>query len=259
MNKSQMPTIMMLALIWSLSIRAADNSKDLLNQSSFHFSKGQYQKTLDLMSNIDIRNGLDNSDDMKTAFKIKAISYAQLQKIDLAKETIRELLYLDPNYSFDPFDTPTAVLELSQQEKLALDEKNLAIATIKNNAQMEGTLGPSNLAVPGAITARRTAPAMINNFLPFGINLFSLGSPVRGGIYLSVQTLGLLTNVSAFWWKQSYLKSFGSNQLERENMSGRFETAQMIQYIGLGSLILGYGLSVLDSLLRSRKLYPLDD
>jgi Tfp pilus assembly protein PilF len=88
----------------------AQLAKDKLFEASSYFNKGQYQKALSVLRDVDIRRDFDNSDDMKLAFKIRAVCYDGIGDHEASTETIREILFLDPAYSFDPFDTPAAVM-----------------------------------------------------------------------------------------------------------------------------------------------------
>ena len=72
----------------------------------------------------------------------------------------------------------------------------------------------------------------------------------------NIQKILFITNISAFWWKQSYLNGFGGHRLKNENSLSSFTTAQVAQYVGLGALVLGYAVSVIDSLIQINKTQP---
>ncbi len=235
-----MKILILMGLFLIPSFGLATSFKERLKESVKAFDRGKYREALKTLGDLDIRNDLDNSDDMKVAFKIRAISYAEINDDAHAEETIRELLFLDPEYKFDLFDTPAKVVDIAQKEKALIDEKNKQLALL-NSANK-----PIILEKPPSI-----APA----FLPMGLNHFN-SSPLKGGIYLSVQSLGLLTNISAFWWKQTYLNGFGGHRLKNEDSLSSFTTAQVAQYVGLGALVLGYAVSVIDSLIQINKTPP---
>ncbi len=228
--------------------------KELLLQSSTYFDKGQYKKALDQISSLDIRADFDSSDDMKLAFKIRAIAYDQTGEKAKASETIRELFFLDPGYQFNPFDTPKSVVALAEQEKAAIDKKNLHLASIKSESQHESERegGASQEGSPNQerVVIVEKRPSRLTTLFPAGINHFYLESPVKGGVYLSLQTLGLAANVAAFWWKQSYLTGLGKTRLKEAGAKSGFETAQTIQYIGLSTLLVSYIVSVIDALIN---------
>lgn len=102
-------------LLTSLESLASSSAKELLSLAGTHFDHGQYQKALNVINSIDIRRDLDSSDDMKLAFKIRAIAYEEVGDQKSAIETIRELFFLDPTYNFDPFDTPISVVKLASK------------------------------------------------------------------------------------------------------------------------------------------------
>lgn len=252
------PRVLVISLIFGGMVYGSESPKILLQKSAQHFDRGQYKKALELLSTVDIRSDFDNSDDMKLAFKIRSISYEQTGDSKRASETIRELYFLDPTYNFDPFDTPISLVELAQREKDAIEEKNKHLASIKNEVALEQDIknGPdkiikSNLERTVFIEKR---PHRLTALLPMGMNHFIQNAPWKGGLYLSLQSLGLITNVAAFWWKQSYLEGLGSSRLMDSSYGNRFETAQMIQYIGLGTLVISYVASIIDALIRFQSL-----
>ena len=233
---------------------ASLSAKELLLESSAYFDKGQYKKALLTIESLDIRADFDNSDDMKLAFKIRAIAYEQTGDSEHSQETIRELFFLDPNYQFNPYDTPNSVVMLAQKEKAAIEEKNQHLASIKNESRHDPSTARDfdhgNASKNERIVLIEKRPSHVTTLFPFGINHFYLQSPVKGGIYLSLQTLSLATNIAAFWWKQSYLLNFGGAFVKQPSYKGSFDTAQTIQYIGLGALLISYGISVIDALIR---------
>jgi hypothetical protein len=230
------------------TLMAENNAKELLKKSTQAFDKGQYDEALVLLKTVDIRSDFDNSDDMKLGFKIRAIAYEQIGDIKQASETIHELYFLDPSYKFDPFDTPKSLIVLAEKQKKAIDEKTKHLASKKSEALYQTEESEPQIIEKTIVIEKK--PSMVTTLFPLGLNHFHLKAPIKGGIYFSLQTLGLATNIAAFWWKQSYLESFGTNRLKDHNLLGRFETAQVIQYIGLGTLIISYCISVIDALIH---------
>jgi hypothetical protein len=246
-----LPILMLFA---SLTLKAGPSAKEQLQESNQYFDKGHYKKALELLKSLDIRKDFDSSDDMKLAFKIRAIAYDQTNNISKASETIKEIFFLDPDYTFNPFDTPKSVVALAQQIKKIIEEKNQRLASIKSEAKEHRVENPPILAplVKEKIVLIEKKPHMLTSLFPLGINHFYLGSPMKGGIYMSLQTLGLATNIAAFWWKQSYLDSYGITRLKEKNLANHFEITQLIQYIALGSAAFIYGASVIDAMLNFR-------
>lgn len=256
LNVTVLASMIFVALV--SPVFASTSAKERLKESSAYFDKGLYQKALDSIKDIDIRNDFDNSDDMKLAFKIRAISYDQTDNPKEASETIRELYFIDPAYNFDPFDTPESLVLLARKVKTLIDEKSRQLASARNEAHLEQ--GPlSDNSPPEDSPKERTIfiekkPHAVATLFPLGLNHFYLNSPLRGGIYLSMQTLGLVTNVAAYFWKQSYLDNYGSHRLKSASYQASFETAQMIQYIGFTTIVISYGISVIDALIRYKSM-----
>lgn len=230
-------------------LMASPSPRQLLEKSRELFDAGLYSDALKMLASLDIRLDLDNSEDMKLAFKISAIAYNEQKSEQKARDTIRELLYLDPDYQFNPFDTPQSLIKLANEERALIVKKNELLAranTPPPKPEPPPALDLSPPALEKSI-AFGERPQFITTLFPFGINHFYQGSPIKGSIYLGLQALGLLTNVGAFWWKQSYLTKFGSPYLEKTSNRTQFETAQMIQYISLGSVIAIFTASVIDA------------
>lgn len=248
------PWVIVISLCFAHSISFAEGSaKDLLKQAMNHFDKGQYQRALDALASVDIRSSYDNSDDMKTAFKIRSIAHEQTKNHKACEETIRELLFIDPEYQFNLFDTPQEVVAIADKVKAEINFKSEQLSSLKKNNEPSRVL-ENNLLLSTKKIAIDEKPITVVNFFPLGINHFYLGSPVKGGIYLSLQSLGLAANIAAFWWKSSYLVSFGSPHLKDPQTANNFSTAQVIQYVGFGAFIISYATSVLDALIHFRRM-----
>lgn len=246
-NMNQVVPGMVIFLLPMANIYASSSAKEILAIASSHYDRGDYKQALITLKSIDIRNDLDNSDDMKLAFKIRAVASEEVQDREGAIETIRELFFLDPNYVFDPFDTPQAVVSLAQKESLRIQEKNKHLAQVVPEAKINGQEEPRIHYIE-----KPPHPSVV--LFPFGLNHFVLGSSVRGGVYLSLQSLGILANVAAFWWKHSYLDGIGTSILHESQNRGRFETAQTVQFLGLTAALVSYGISVADAFMSFKRL-----
>lgn len=240
----------LLTLFLALSLNATKSPRELLRQSSELFDEGRYGEALKIIENIDIRSAFDSSEDMKLAFKIRAIAYSQIGQEKEAREIIKELLFIDPNYKFDPFDTPPVVIRLAVEEQKAILEKNERLALVRPNTES------SAISPPEKKLAINAPPSFATSLFPFGINHYYLGSPVKGSIYLGLQTLGLAANIGAFWWKQSYLQKFGVARLENNAHKNRFQAAQVVQYVALSTLLVAFGVSVVDAIIEINKPTP---
>lgn len=233
--------------LFTLGVAAESSPKERLLNGVALFNKGQYGPALTQLKTIDVRKDLDNSDDMKLALKIRAIALNETGDTNGAIENIRELYFLDPSYRFDAFDTPSEVVALALHELKVIEEKNQQLALIKPSS-------PANLPDPSHPNEKIVlAPPKIpfaTTLFPFGINHYLSNSPVKGSIYLSLQAFGLAANIGAYWWKQSYLDTFGTSRLENPANKGRFEAAQIIQYVALGVFTASLGASIIDALIN---------
>lgn len=222
------------------------SAQQVLEKSRASFDRGHYSEALKSLYMLNIKSDLDNSDDMKLAFKIKAIAHHALHEEEKSKEAIRELLFMDPDYQFNPFDTPEALVILAKAEQKAIEKKNEHLALVREN-NLEVAIKDSFMPKDNFLTPK---PKLVSTLFPFGINHFYQSSPVKGGVYLGLESLGIALNIGAFWWKQSYLTRFGEPKLQDMSNLKHFETAQVIQYVALGSTLLFYVISVIDAFIN---------
>jgi tetratricopeptide (TPR) repeat protein len=217
-----------------------ESAKEALYVSAKLFDKGHYEDAINKISTLNIRADLDNAEDMKLAFKIRAIAYTQTKDEEKARNTIRELFFLDPEYKFDPFVTPAEVCLLADEEKALITQKNKRLREIREE----------QLEIEAPVKSK--PPDLFSAFLPFGLNHYVKNNKAKAHLYLAGETVGLLSNIGAYWWKHSYLQSFGLiKQPVTENRS-RFQLAQTVQYIGIGLFALAYSISVLDALMSMK-------
>ncbi len=225
---------------WLLAahLMAQTSPQELLQQSQTYFDQGNYTKALALLAPLNIRQDFDSSEDMIAAFKIRAVAYAQIGEQERTKEIIKELLFIDPHYKFDPFDTPKSVVDLAEAEAQEIFVKNQRIINAKSqNAQLKS---PPDFSYK---------PSFSTVFLPFGLHYYYTGSPTKGSVHLALQTIGLVGNIGAFWWKQSYLEKFGVSRLRAPEDKSRFYAAQITQYVALSMLIGSLGVSIIDGII----------
>jgi tetratricopeptide (TPR) repeat protein len=233
---------------FSLQSIAQPSAQESLAQSQSYFNQGKYTKALQAIANLDVRKDLDSSEDMLDALKIRTIAYTESNLLEQAREVIRELLFINPDYKFDPFDTPKRVVELAEHESKIIWEKNQQLALLKNQK-------PNLIETPDYININniKSKPSFYTTFLPFGINHFSLGSSLKGNIYLSIQAASLITNIGAFWWKQSYLEKTFYPRLASQDDKKKFQTAQITQYVALSTLLTTLAVSIIDAMIGFSK------
>jgi hypothetical protein len=239
---------LLIAVLNSQNSFASSKGKMVLTDSENHFNRGNYKDALDAIKSINIHNDLDNSDEIKLALKIKAIAYFLLGEEKMAVESIHDLYYLDPAYVFDPFDTPPPLVKLANQQKEIIKQKNQELLEIKAlNMKKMNKITKETIMV-------ENRPSLMVSLLPFGMNHFYLESPFKGGVYASLQGAGLLANIGAYWWKQSYLLGNGRVSLKRSTIEKNFAVAQYIQWTAFAFLGLSFAISVIDALLSIKNM-----
>jgi hypothetical protein len=238
----------LIAMLFTTYVFASETPQERLLAGVELFDKGLYGPALERLASIDVRKDFDNSDDMKLALKIRAISFSETGNEEGAVESIRELYFLDPNYRFNAFDTPDPVVALAGRELKIIEEKNLKLAQLQPKVN-ESTPLEKPVLVTEKIIIAKPKNHITTALFPFGVNHYLLNQPMKGTIYLSIQAVSLAANIGAYWWKQSYLNSFGASRLENPGQRSAFTTAQTIQYIALGSLVTALSVSIVDALI----------
>jgi tetratricopeptide (TPR) repeat protein len=224
----------------NFSLHAETSAHDLLVHSQARFDQGNYAKALEALAKLNVRLDFDSSEDMITALKIRAISYSQTKQISLAEEAIRELLFIDPKYNFDLFDTPKIVVEIAEREAKIIADKNKQLALVKIPAPIHNITQNLDL---------NKKTGFLTIFLPFGLNHYYLKAPTKALTYFSLQAFGVAANIGAFWWKQSYLEKLGSPRLEHIADRSKFQVAQITQYIALSTLLAAFTVSIIDAMI----------
>lgn len=228
-------------MLLALRLYSQPSPQEHLALSQRFFDQGKYIQALKELAGLDVRVDFDSSEDMMRALKIRAISYAETNALEQAREAIRELLFIDPSYNFDPFDTPKRVCELAETEAKIIWEKNQQLALLKSQVPQFET--------PAKNFDIKYKPSFFTTMLPFGINHFSLGSTTKGTIYLSLQAASLLANIGAFWWKQSYLEKVFVPRLASSEDKRNFQAAQITQYVALSTLLAALTVSIIDAMI----------
>jgi hypothetical protein len=244
-------------LVFALShMPALSNHKEQLKQSQTLSNLGKFQEALDALAGIKVRESFESPEEMIMALEIKAMAYFATHRLDECKAAIEELFLVNADYEPDPFKLVPKLMEMAEREKEAIALKNRRLAQVKNEITLpsqENLVSNMSMAPSGLEKSIKTKPPLALAFFPFGVNQFYLDSPKSGVAYLSLQTLFLASNITGFWWKQSYLSHAGSNYLADAGNRRKFETAQVVQYVGLAGLVLTYGVSVVDALVKNMR------
>jgi hypothetical protein len=227
----------LLLMLLAKENQAALSPRELLATSQALFDQGHYDKALQILKNINIKRDFDSSEEIMNALKIQAISLTQLKDINAAQQIIREIFFIDPNYVFDPFDTPKRVVELAEVEAKNIKEKNQQLKNI--------TIMP--------VAEKAKSSFLARNFLPLGFNFYDY-SKTKSIVYFSLQTTSLIANISAFWWKQRYLESFGSSRLIDNKYKNNFNRLQITQYLSLSLFLATFTVSIIDAIINIKEV-----
>lgn len=227
---------------------ASTIGKHALKQGENYYNQGDYQKAILAIKAINLHLDLDNSDEIKLALKINAISYFLLGDEKKAIHFIDELFYMDPGYVFNEFDTPPLLVKLAAKQQDIIRQKNQEILAIKSIDDSK-----KNMITKETVIIEKKPPLIIS-LLPLGINHFYIHSPIKGSIYGSLQGLGLIANIWGYWQKHSYIGGDNLRHLSYETIKQNGRQAQYVQWTGFGIMSLSLVVSVIDAIISIRNL-----
>lgn len=234
-------------LISNVSL-ASTLGKHALKQGENYYNKGAYQKAVLAIKAINLHLDLDNSDEIKLALKINAISYFLLGDEKKAIHFIDEIFYMDPDYVFNEFDTPPLFVKLAAKQRDIIRQKNQEILALKSIDESQ-----KNIITKETVIIEKKPPLLVG-ILPLGINHFYLHSPIKGSIYGSLQGLGLIANIWGYWQKHSYIDSANLRHLSYETIKQNGRQAQYVQWTGFSIMSLSLVISAIDAIINIKNL-----
>jgi hypothetical protein len=209
----------------------------ILENAKNAFRYQDYQKTLELVRPLlypTLR--LTGTDDIRTAREYLASSYWWLKERDKASEEFTALLLEDPGYHLDPFYYPAPLVSFFETLREELFSKGILDSK------------PIDVKAP-AVELEPAAPPWTTNFLPFGMPQFGQQRKARAWLYLTGQSLSLLTSIVSSLWVEYGLRGddgfFAPEHVENARLLKKTWITSTIIFTGL------YTLSVIDAFMES--------
>ena len=211
-----------------------------LEKAKKQYGKGNCDKVIELLKHAPQRESIEDDDVLVEIESLLAQCYFQKGDKENAERELKNLLFLRPNFSMDPFQTPPELLKLFDERKKELNEKVKELEDAKQNASEKIEI------IEHTVYFKRTSP--FSAFVPFGFGQFENGHTVKGIAIASLEGALIALNVSAYWYKRSLVLEDSMSLVMDENAKNNYNVAQSIQFAALGGLAGVYVLGVTDAL-----------
>jgi tetratricopeptide (TPR) repeat protein len=206
----------------------------ILKQAKIAFEKRKCAQLISLLKGKKITEELQDESQFIDRYRMLGVCYFHIGDKENAKKELNELLFIDPNFEFDPFVTPPPLLDLFNQLKNNIKAKSQELELAKELA-IDKTPARTSKILYGK-------NSIIPAFLPFGLGQFENRQATKGA---TMQVSMLSANISFYWWKRSLSGVQGKiSTLEQYNL------AQTLQFVALGAFLAAYVYGVTDAFLN---------
>jgi hypothetical protein len=162
--------------------------------------------------------------------------------MEAAEAQLRNILFLQPTFELDPFETPPPLIEIFNKIKNELSEKARELEKVRENASKQTEVLETEIQI------RKMSP--FSPFVPFGFAQFEYGAKTKGIIIATLEAALLSANIASFWVKRSFTMSDSSGSVEDQNALYGYNLAQGVQIATLGGAAVVYLLGMVDGLLH---------
>lgn len=175
--------------------------------------------------------------------RMLGVCFYQLGRIADASRELSSLLYIDPDYTLDPFLTPPPVVELFEAQKAGIRQK---LDEIKKAREREEREAPAAGILVERTTVIRESP-FATIFMPFGLAQLANGDVGLGVVLGSAQAALLAANIGAYWWTVGISRPatgtptpalFGAREVKTPGDTVLYTT---LAYAGAAALVVGVG------------------
>lgn len=177
--------------------------------------------------------------------RMLGVCFYQLGRIADASRELNSLLYIDPDYTLDPFLTPPPVVELFEAQKAGIRTKLAEIRRARER-ELEAEAPTAGMLVTRTTTVRQSP--FVTIFLPFGLAQIANGEIVKGVVFGSVQGALLATNVGAYWATELMSEADGpDNVVPAPADTTTYTTLAVVCGGALVLAVAAYGVGVVDA------------
>ncbi len=254
-------TLLLIAIGFFCSGVRAGDVHATLKQSAKAFEKNDCKRVISLLKPLQDTHNFDDENQFADLYHMLGVCYFQQGKKDLAEKELRDLLFLKPDYVLDPFATPPQVLKLFAALKTETHEKLKEIEQAREKAAHEEQAPKkehADVKTEQPEKKRSRNSAVLAAFVPFGFGQFQNGETTKGALIAASEGALLALNISAYWWKNSYVTS-GTSGVASSSTKTSYTIAQSVQFTALGLFLGVYIYSVTDSLLNLPSSPPPSD
>jgi hypothetical protein len=213
------------------------------------FEYRDFSKVVEILSPWVHPPRIANRERMKEARRLLGIALHVTGQQEAAADEFSQVLLEDPELKLDPFVVPPGVIQTFEAVR---EKMRPVLEPILERRRRDRARSP---APPGLTDG--THPLAL--YAPFGLSHFLvLDSPGWGALWLTLQLIGLGTNVGAYWSGEGLKDEIGFVPRASESS---FETARVVQFAGLGFFALSWmasaihGGAILDA--HQERLQPL--
>jgi len=202
-----------------------------LNQAKNNYVYGNYKKTIDILNKI--ITDLESTTDKITAYELLGACYFFIEDNQKSKESFINLLGINPEYKIDPLLYPPNLLTFFDKVFKEFEEKNKLIE--KNEKKDEVKIIKEELIFKELeeklIYVEKTS--YFSMFVPFGYAQYRNGDMSKCYMFLTTESILLITNIASYWMVESFKNNNGYFEGENKTNAKVYQTIQTFSLIGL--------------------------
>jgi hypothetical protein len=201
--------------------------------------------TIAAIAELAVPGQLSDEKDQLEVHRMLGICHALVDTPEHKREAAREfssLLSIDPDFQLDPFEVPPHVVEVFETQKTAMKAR---LDEIRRARAKEDNFDDGGVLVERTTEVRVTPLPIV--FVPFGLAQIGNGELGKGVAFGALQGVGLVVNVVGYWGtviigaKENVEDGFTADEV------ALFQGFYGAMCVGLGTLVVGYVLSVGDA------------
>jgi hypothetical protein len=169
------------------------STAQLFRRGEVRFEYGDCAGAVEAFEGIAVPGVLSDEKQLVEAYRILGVCFFQLGREGDATRSLEALLYIDPEYTLDPFRTPPPVTEHFEELKATIRRK---LREIEEQRRGSTEPPPSRTLLVERERLVKTTP-FATVFLPFGLAQWANGEPLKGSFLGTAQGIALLANAGA--------------------------------------------------------------
>lgn len=205
-----------------------------LNQAKNNYVYGNYKKTIEILNKIIM--DLETETDKITAYELLGACYFFIEDNQKSKDSFINLLGINPEYKIDPLLYPPNLLAFFDKVFKEFDEKNKLIKIIENKDKKNDVQIIKEEIVLKELEEKHIyieKTNYISMFIPFGYAQYRNGDMSKCYMFLTTESVLLITNIASYWMVESFKDENGYFTGENKTNAKVYQTIQTFSLIGL--------------------------